>query len=65
MAKNPLGTLWPSKTLALREPRLAQPGSEVPKIPKAAKPKSMKPPKMVGLAKLAKPAAPFKRFGTL
>jgi len=42
MAKNPLGTLWPSKTLNLREARLGQPGADVPKLPKQPKVKTPK-----------------------
>ena len=63
MAKNALSTLWPSKTLGLREPRLAQGGSTMPKVPKVKVPKP-KATKMVGLNKLSA-AAPFKRFGAL
>ena len=62
MAKNALGTLWPSKTLNLREPRLAQPGGDVPKLPKV-KMKTPKPSKLVGLPKLG--GQRFKRFGAL
>jgi len=63
MAKGALGTLWPTGTLNLREPRLAPSANrDVARIPKP-KVKVPKPPKMVGTPQLK--AGGFKRLGAL